>query len=452
MSVPSSNLHQLRSHPAFASVDEDALDRLRERGTAFEFGACHVLLAEGEASDSALFLLSGRVVVEVQTNQGSVELARIDAPALLGEIGVFADVSRTATVRSLSAGEALRLPREALDETGRSHPDLLRYAIEQLGRRLRAFNQAIGTYTNALAALESAGEDAGILDDLLSPPAELTNFALTFRKLAAQITQGRARRREMANAAAIQRSMLPQGPFLPGEPRIAIEAAFRPASDIGGDFFDVFRIDEGHVAFTVGDVSGKGIPASLFMAMCQTMMRHAVRETGDMALAAARTSDLLDADNEQSMFATFFGGVLDLETGDLAFVNCGHNPPFLRRADGSTERLGQELPNPPLATFSPASFTARTARLGPGDRLVAYTDGMTEAPDPTGEEFGEERLAALLAETAGQPGAEVAALLIEAVDAFVGDAPQFDDLTCLLVDFRPNASGSAPAERGGSSA
>ncbi len=436
MTPDASTLDALSSHAAFRSVDRDSVRRLWESGAPIGFDIDAVLLREGDTSDSALFLLDGEVAIEAETSFGAVTLARLQAPALLGEIGVFADLPRTATVRALSQGRALSLPAEGLLAMSRASPDLLRHVVLQLGGRIKSFNHAIGTYTNALAALESADEDIGILEDLLHPPAELTNFALTFRKLAAQISQRRARQREMANAAAIQRSLLPSGPFVPDETRLAIHAAFRPASDVGGDFYDVFRIDADRIAVTIGDVSGKGVPASLFMAVCQTVMRYILKEEKDPARAAERVNAILDADNAQSMFATFFGAVIDLSRGEIVFVNCGHNPPFLLRADGRTERLSVSPPEPPLAAWSPVAFSNVVLPIGVGDRLVAYTDGVSEAVDPALEEFGEDRLLACLGITRGQAGEGVAAAVIAEVDGFAGSAPQHDDLTCLVVDFR----------------
>ncbi len=427
-------VERLRAHPAFASLRPDQLTLLLGSGGLAAFDADEVLLVEGEESDSALFVMDGTVLVEVASRYGSVAVATLPAPAFLGEIGVFAEAPRTATVRAVSPGWALRIPGAVMRQVGTANPELTQHVVMQLGRKVKQFNQAIGFYTNALAALEDERRDVGILDDLMNPPAELTNFALTFSKMADQIRARRARLEEMESAAAIQGAMLPAAPFLPSEERVAIDVGFRPARDVGGDFYDVLRLDENRIALTVGDVSGKGVPASLFMAICQTAMRLVLREERDLGRVASRVNDFLDADNARSMFATFFGAVLDLSDGSLTFVNCGHNPPFLLRGDGRLERLGDAMPAPALAAWSPFDFEATRVDLAPGDRLLIFTDGVTEAPDATGEEFGEDRLAALFA---GDGAPLKAASVIEAVDAFTGAGPQFDDLTCLLAAYRP---------------
>lgn len=429
---------RIRAHPAFSTLTRDEAAALLGDGTPKAFGEGEILLREGDPSDHALFVLEGTVRVEVASRYGTVDIAALEAPALLGDIGVFAEVPRTATIRAASRGEVLRISDEGMRRLGRTNPDLMQYVVLQLGRKIQSFNQAIGFYTNALAALEDEEGAAGILEDLLNPPAELTNFGLTFGKLARQIQERRARLEEMANATAIQRAMLPQLPVAQTDQRVALDIAFRPAREVGGDFFDVVRLDEHRLALTVGDVSGKGVPASLFMAVCQTAMRLALREERDLGRAASRVNDFLDADNARSMFATFFGAVLDLRDGRLSYVNCGHNPPLLLRRGGEVVRLGGGEASPPLAAWSPFAYEQAELRLTPGDRLAAFTDGVTEAPDAEGAEFGEERLLALLSGT-GAPQA-TAEDVVAAVDRFVGEAPQFDDLTCLLVTFRPEGS------------
>jgi sigma-B regulation protein RsbU (phosphoserine phosphatase) len=164
-------------------------------------------------------------------------------------------------------------------------------------------------------------------------------------------------------------------------------------------------------------------------------MRLTLRETSDLGRAVSRTSDFLEINNSQSMFATAFVATMDLETGMLTYCNAGHNPPFLLHADGRIERLLSAAGDPPLATWSPAEFTHAQRPLEPGDRIVLFTDGVTESHDAQHEEFGDERLLEVLRSEGGGDPAALARAVIAAVDAFVVNGPQFDDLTCVVATY-----------------
>jgi phosphoserine phosphatase RsbU/P len=258
------------------------------------------------------------------------------------------------------------------------------------------------------------------------------NFARTFRSMAEQITLRRRQHDEMASAASIQRAMLP--PPLPRDScrgRVALHATMRPAREIGGDFYDYFPIGEDRLGIVIGDVSGKGVPASLFMAMTRTIVRLVARQDDDLAAGIGRANALLSADNDSAMFVTLIYGVLDIASGAFIYCNCGHNPPLVVRADGGSERL--TLTGLPLGVLPEADYATREIVLGPGDRLVLYTDGVTEASTEDGAEFGEARLeAAIDALRQSTPLAMVDGI-VERVDAFAAGAPQADDITCLAL-------------------
>lgn len=434
----------LRHHEMFAALDERAFDSLFRQSAVEKFRRGDVLLSQGTKSDFALLLVEGLVEIIVQTTQGPVLLTELSPVALLGDIGVFAGLPRTATVRGRTEGRVLRLDGSALADLGGEEPSVLRYVIGQLGRRIHAFNQATGFYTNALAALDTPEPDSRLLDNLINPPAELVNFALTFRRLAEHIVHRKDQRREMASAAAIQRMMLPD-PLPDDAPgrRAELCATMRPARDVGGDFYDAFAIDAHQIALSIGDVAGKGVPAALFMAVCQTTMRLVLRQEDDLARALARANDLLDADNRESMFATIFAGVLDLRSGRFTYCNGGHPPPLVLRTDGSREALTGT--GPPVALASPAEFRSRTLHLAPGDQLFLYTDGIAEAQDGAAAFFGDARLAQAIEGARGRGADGLVQGVLEAMDEFVGDAPQFDDVTCLALSYK----GDSVARRNG---
>jgi phosphoserine phosphatase RsbU/P len=433
---PSLVTRLMREHPTFADLSASEIGQLLRDSVVARLAPGEVLIHEHEPSDCAYLVLSGEVEVSVKSSYGVVHLARPPANTLLGDLGVFTGLPRTATVIALTEVEALRIGREPLVEAGRQHPAVSLAVLRQLGRRLGTINRAIGFYTHALAALEQPDFDPAILDDLLNPLPELVNFGETFRRMAQQIRQRRAQREEMASAAAIQRSMLP--PPLPDGAcggRLELYARMRPARDVGGDFYDYFPLDEHRLAIVIADVCGKGVPASLFMAVTRTVMRLVARDDDDVAAGVGRANDLLCAENDASMFATLFYAVIDARTGLLTYCNCGHNPPLLIGACGATREL--TATGLPLAMLPQTGYSTGTAQLEPGDRVLLYTDGVTEAADAGDAEFGMTRLHEAIATAPGGVAEALVDEVFRRVDDFAGDAQQSDDLTCLALVWAP---------------
>ena len=237
-------------------------------------------------------------------------LATVHAPQLIGEIGVLADLPRTASVKAVTPSKVYRISRPELLQIGRKTPDLLLFIIGQMGRQLDAVNRAVSLYTNALAALERREFDSRILEQLENPPPQLAEFSAAFHRFASQILDKRRQHDEMASAAIIQQSFLPKTSNLAAiEGVLELHAEMRPAREVGGDFYDFFMLDADHFAIAIGDVCGKGIAASLFMAVVVTVLRTAAREEKDVASTISRANSLLCRDNASSMFATAFYAV-----------------------------------------------------------------------------------------------------------------------------------------------
>lgn len=242
------------------------------------------------------------------------------------------------------------------------------------------------------------------------------------------------RRHEMDIAKTIQTSALPGK--VPPNPRFRLAASMSPAREVGGDFYDHFRFGPTHIAFLVADVSGKGITAALYMMTAKTLFKNKLLGAREIAAAFAAVNHELCANNPANMFLTAWGAILDTTTGILDFVNAGHNPPLLRRADGSVEWM-REKSGPMLAVVPGAAYKLRTASLAPGDTLLLYTDGVTEAMDASGALFGDARLEETLrAAPSGDPES-VCRMVRAAVAAFTAGAPAADDLTLLAVQRLP---------------
>src|SRR5262245_61100435 len=241
-----------------------------------------VLINQAEASDAAFYLDSGSMEVYGETRYGRVTLATLHAPRLIGEIGALAGLTRTASVKALTPARVFRISRAQLFELSQKSPQLLMAVVRQLGQEINSMIKAVALYTNALTALEKREFDKGILDDLANPPPELSEFAVAFRRFADQILTKQQQQQEMASAALIQQSFLPKETSLNlTEGDLEIRAKIRPARAIGGDFYDFFNLDADRLAIVIGDVCGKGIPASIFMAVVVTVLRTAAREEPD---------------------------------------------------------------------------------------------------------------------------------------------------------------------------
>ncbi|MFG1346643.1 SpoIIE family protein phosphatase [Xanthobacter autotrophicus DSM 431] len=433
----------MAAHPYFAEFDEADLAVLVAAGQMVEVEAGTRLIRRGDRDTFALLVVDGTAVVAIDTPYAHVELATLAAPAVIGEIAAFTGVARTAHVDALTPLRAVRLSGAALKAAGRANPDLLQAVMRQFGHRFETFNRAFGFYANALNALERREFDLKLLDELRNPLPELVDFSHSFRRLAEAIMTRAAERREMANAAAIQRAMLPHP--LPAEAlagRAEICAEMRPAKDVGGDFYDYFLIDPRRLVVSLGDVAGKGTPAALFMSATQTALRMVLRSEPDLARAVAAVNDLLCATNSEDMFVTLFCAVIDLDTGEMAYCNCGHTDCMILRADGSIDRPAAT--GIALAIMEGARTRAATTRLAPGDRLFLFSDGLTDAVDPAEVQFGEARLDAAVGEVRAAPVASFVPDLLDAIAAYSGTAPQFDDMTALAVSFSGAATAEAP--------
>ncbi len=250
---------------------------------------------------------------------------------------------------------------------------------------------------------------------------------------------------ELKIAHAIQMGFLPKRfPPFPEKKEFDLFAALEPAREVGGDLYDFFLLEDRYVFFSVGDVSGKGVPAALFMAVTKTLMKGIASQAIFPAEILARVNQELCRDNDSAMFVTVFCGLLDFRTGELFFANAGHNPPLLISAAGEA----QWLPTPPGFLLGiEEDFPYETSRrvLAPGETLVLYTDGVTEAMDAGGGFFSEEALRQAVAACPDRAPEALVGRVVAEVKAFAGAAPQSDDVTVLVLRYR----GAGPQAQAG---
>jgi len=261
-----------------------------------------------------------------------------------------------------------------------------------------------------------------------------TTLADRTRKLLERQIKDSAEKQQIASelsvATHIQTSMLPCiFPAFPERTEFDIYATMNPAKEVGGDFYDFFLVDDDHLAVVIADVSGKGIPAALFMVIAKTLIKDHAQQGTQPEEVFTEVNRLLCEANDEGMFVTAWMGVLELSTGHLAYVNAGHNPPLLRHG-GKYEflrtRSGFILAGMEGMRYRPASL-----ELSPGDAVYLYTDGVTEAANESKQLYGDQRLFDTLNAHADSGPETLLKIVKDDVDAFVGDAPQFDDITML---------------------
>ena len=236
---------------------------------------------------------------------------------------------------------------------------------------------------------------------------------------------------ELNIATQIQADMLPRiFPAFPDRNEFDLYASMDPAKEVGGDFYDFFLVDDDHIALVMADVSGKGVPAALFMVIAKTLIKNRVQMGDSPAAALQNVNEQLCEGNEAELFVTVWLAVIEISTGKGLAANAGHEHPAIRRADGSFE-LAVYRHSPAVATMEGMKFKEHEFELHPGDCMFVYTDGVPEATNSASELFGTDRmLSALNRDTSAAPK-ELLKNVRGDIDAFVGDAPQFDDITMM---------------------
>jgi sigma-B regulation protein RsbU (phosphoserine phosphatase) len=257
------------------------------------------------------------------------------------------------------------------------------------------------------------------------------------------VEAAKARMQEELNVGRdIQLSMLPRVfPAFPDRTEIELYAVLEPALEIGGDLYDFFMVDDHRLCFVIGDVSGNGVPAALFMAMTKIMVKTRAASDPSPASIVTHVNDALSADNDSCMFVTLYLGILNLRDGTLVTTNAGHNPPLLKRRGGQFEWL-TSLDGPMVGPMSGIAFKESTIQLGPGDELFLYTDGVTEADNRRRELFGNNRLKTVLDQSRAVSMVDRLGEVMNAVRTFAGDIPQADDITMLGLRYH----GVAPSD------
>jgi serine phosphatase RsbU (regulator of sigma subunit)/CHASE2 domain-containing sensor protein len=248
---------------------------------------------------------------------------------------------------------------------------------------------------------------------------------------------------ELNIARDIQFSMLPLVfPPFPERTEFTLHAMLEPAREVGGDFYDFFLVDEDHLCVCIADVSGKGVPAALFMAVSKALIKARAASNLSPANVLTHVNDELAADNDSAMFVTVWLGILDLRTGGITFTNAGHNPPYVLKGGGEVVRLDQ-LHGPIIAAVDGLDYSEDSIRLEVGDTLLLYTDGVPEAMDPEGQLYDEDRITNRIEAAQPETVEEVVTVTADGVWEFQSTAEQADDVTIMAVKYHGATEGDA---------
>jgi sigma-B regulation protein RsbU (phosphoserine phosphatase) len=387
-----------RTHPLLQEIPRGALEDILGLCRLQELIHGEVLLEADAPNHQLYFLLRGRLRVHLRDNNNKDNLL-IEPGELAGEMSVIEGRNVFARVTAETDSTVLAMPETVFQEHYCSRPRLIPPLLRSLIARMRRTN----------AVLQEEFE----------------------RRMRYQMLQ-----RELESAARIQTSILPVASPLLESPLVDVHYSFKPARTVGGDFYDVFALNRHLVAFAIGDVSGKGLPAALFMVRAVTLLRMAVHRHRDPARILPELNRQLCQGNEEFMFVTLAIVLLDTDTGVATYLNAGHNPVLVASRTGPFAEW-----NPPAGTLLGVNegsvFVPAVRTLAPGDTILLYTDGITEAENATAGMFGLGRLLAALAQPeARDTTAQLIAGLEAALEKFVDHAPQSDDITALALTYR----------------
>jgi len=382
-------------------------------------------------------LAQGRTGVWIDTPDGNDEIGRI-ARAVAAFRGSLEEVDRLSAERRRRQRRQERFIRRQLESLTEAVGEEARRAVSDELGKLQPQADGSGTAPDEFEALALVFEQMAIR--IREQHGRLTELVDELREALRHKEELAYLQRELSIAHDMQLSILPRE--FPPQETIEIAGLMKPAKEVGGDFYDFFSIDERQVGVAVADVSGKGIPAAFFMLISRTLLKSTAIFGMPPEKVLERLNDLLADENEQMMFVTAFYAVIDTETGRLTYANAGHNQTYRLQTDGTVTSLPAE-PGMALAVFGGRQFTVRTIDLDPGDAVFFYTDGVNEAFDAAGDQYGDARLTTELSRCAGMNSRETADAILASVERFSEGVEQSDDITCVVLRYLGNGDATA---------
>lgn len=402
-------LDGLREVGIFRQVDDAVVDEALGVLTVQDFADDIALLERGDTNHSVLLVVEGELRVYLDQPEDD-EFIQVTAGECVGEMSVIDEQPVSAHVHALRGTRLIVIDEDTFLNRVIAIPQVARNLMSAQAERMRRSDTLTINRMRQLMAMEQA-------------------------------------RREMDFARSIQASLLPSEPLFAGDPRLDCTGRMRPAREVGGDFYDLFFLDERHLLFIIADVCGKGLPAALFMVRAVAALRAQPRQAAPpddhLEVLVASLNDQLCDHNPARQYLTAFCGLLDLETYLLRFVDAGHTPPLLSIGNAPFAYLRQPI-NPPVGMVPGLPYRTGEVQLEPGSRLLLYTDGVTEAENDSIDMLGEERLMARLQAVADATSAGLVDAVFAEVEEFADGAPQSDDITILAIRCVAAPDASAP--------
>ncbi len=397
----------------FVGLDKRALDTLRTVAERQIYPARAVLCRQGEVGDAFFIIVDGRVGVTQRLEDGEERLLAVLGPdQSFGEMALIDDSPRMATCTTLIPTTVLTITESVFDRLVETNP--------------------VVAYTMMQRILTTARENDGrAIADLQAKNEALKQAYDVLQAAQADLVEKERLERELELAAVVQRNLLPGA--LPVFSDYAFAAFLEPARQVGGDFYDVFQLDEAHVGLLIADVADKGFHAALFMAVTRTLFL----QEGKRSLSPAQTAlevhkGMLAVAKAADVFVTAFYGVLHRPSGRLTYVRAGHERPLLYRPGKGVDVLAGD--GRFLGMLPELTLTEHTITLLPGDRLLLYSDGVTDAVNLADDQYGATRLTKAMATGGHLPASGLVAHITSDVTDFCRGAAPFDDLTLLVVE------------------
>ncbi len=399
--------------PIFSSLQPGEIKLLLGNLRPVEIPAGQLLFLEGDRGDRFYIILEGRLEIIKALGTSEERLLNVrESGEYIGEMSLLdPDGTRTASVRCSTPSRLLEMTRADFDLLLEERPVIACEMARALSRRLR-------------------DTDNATIRDLQEKNQQLHRALEDLKAAQAQIIQKEKLERELQVAREIQMSMVPRR--LPVFPGYNFGARMDPARAVGGDFFDFVPLDQSRLGIAIGDVSDKGVPAAIFMAMTRSVMRAEARSAAFPREALEGVNRHLTEMNDAGMFVTILYGILDRVTHEFTYARAGHTVPMVCKRQGSVSVLPWSV-GQPLGVLSDPAIDEQTVRLSPGDVLLIYTDGMTDATEPSEELFGMDRLQDALARCCQTPAQALCDHLVETVVSYQQGRPQDDDMTVVAV-------------------
>ena len=399
--------------PLLADLPVADLDQLVTTLKVTELQPGEILFREGEVGDHFYVIVDGQL--EILRAAGTAEellLNVIGQGEYLGDMALLMPGGqRTATVRARTTAVLLVMTRAEFEDLLRRFPLLAYSMVRVTSQRLDATN------TSTFRDLNEKNRQLQKAFDELKAAQE-------------QIIEKERLEKELRVAADIQMSILPD--HLPAPSGVDFGGTMDPARQVGGDFYDVFPLDENHIAVIIGDVADKGVPSAIFMARSHALIMaesDSHSDPGDVMRVVNRHITRLE---KSTQFVTVLYGILDLTTWDFTYARAGHEPPLLLSASGEVTRIGH-APGMAIGLWEDITLDEKVVHLEPGSTMFLFTDGMTDCRDPLGEAFGLERIKQHLAKMVGHTGQKVCDQMLSTLRAHQRGAPQDDDVTLVAI-------------------